>query len=100
MQAIRRADAQATVRSAGAFSDFAQYLAGLLPSERDACRFADYLVEFLNGDDDQGSDQQKALVQDLLAQAADLYSIGGMVDQANAVSDRLANLKMGASHGS
>lgn len=90
MQPIRRTpNVQATGRNGGAFSDFAKYLAGLLPSERDACRFADYLVEFSDGDDDQGSDQQKALVQNLLAQAADLYSIGGMADQATAVSERL-----------
>jgi hypothetical protein len=82
------------------FSEFAQHLARLLPSEQEACRFADYLVEFSGGDEEECSNQQKVLVQNLLTQAADLYSIGGMTDRANAVAERLANLTMGGSHGS
>jgi hypothetical protein len=82
-----------------AFSEFAQHMARLLPTNQDACRFADYLVEFSGGDDGQGSDQQKALVQNLLAQAADLYLLAGMADRANAVREKLAALKIGALHG-
>jgi hypothetical protein len=81
-----------------AFSEFAQHLARLLPTNQDACRFADYLVEFSDGDEEEFSDQQQALVQNLLTQAADLYSLAGMVDRAGAVRERSAALKIGALH--
>ncbi len=81
-----------------AFSEFAQHLARLLPRNQDACRFADYLVEFSDGDEEECSDQQRALVQNLLSQAVDLYSLAGMAYRANAVRERLATLEIGASH--
>lgn len=87
-------------RRSGPFSDFAKCLAGLLASEGEASRFADYLVSFSQGHAGEGPDQQKALVQNLLAQAADLYSLAGMADRANAARARLATLQIGASHGS
>jgi hypothetical protein len=82
-----------------AFSELAQHMARLLPTNQDACRFADCLVEFSGGDDGQGSDQQTALVQNLLTQAADLYLLAGMADRAGAVRERSAALKIGAVHG-
>jgi hypothetical protein len=74
-------------------------MARLLPTNQDACRFADYLVEFSGGDDGRGPDQQTALVQNLLRQAADLYLLAGMADRAGTVRERSAALEIGAVHG-